>query len=141
MDNCNWSRQISREYCEECQATVDVKDAKQRGCCIISLWLRNFLKSSYSIRTLRSWSKKIPALGIHVIKAYTVFQQYLCIIFKDMSILLSAIFIFHGLIFLLVAETSEQHKYLVIITIFPNIGFMVLKTTGLNPVFQHKNQF
>ena len=93
------------------------------------------------MRTLHSWSKKIPALGIHVIKAYTEFQQYLCIIFEDMSILLSAIFIFHGLILLLVAETSEQHRYLVIIIIILNIGFMVLKTTGLNPVFQRKNPF
>ena len=56
-----------------------------------------------------------------------------------MSILLSAIFIFHGLILLLEAETSEQHKYLVIIIIIPNIGVMVLKTTGLNPVFQRKD--
>ena len=78
------------------------------------LWLRNFLKSSYSIRTLRSWSKKIPALGIHVIKAYTEFQQYLCIIFEDMSFLLSAIFIFHGLILLLEAETSKQHSKMLI---------------------------
>ena len=30
------------------------------------LWLRNYLKSSYSMRTLRSWSKKNPALGIHM---------------------------------------------------------------------------
>ena len=105
------------------------------------LWLRKFLSSSYSIRTLRSWSKKIPALGIHVIKAYTEFQQYLCIIFEDMSILLSAIFIFHGLILLLEAETSEQHRCLVIMIIILNIWFMVLKTTGLNPVFQRKNQF
>ena len=89
----------------------------ERGCCIISLWLRNFLKSSYSIRTLRSWSKKIPALGIHVIKAYTEFQQYPCIIFEDMSILLSAIFIFHSLILLLVTEISEQPRY-----IFANIS-------------------
>ena len=40
-----------------------------------------------------------------------------------MSILLSAIFIFHGLILLLVAETSEQHRYLVILIIILNIGF------------------
>ena len=60
---------------------------------------------------------------------------------KDTNILLSAIFIFRGLILLLVAETSEQHKYLVIIIIIPNIGVMVLKMTGLNPVFQCKNQF
>ena len=113
----------------------------EMGCWIISLWLRNFCTSSYSMRTLHSWSKKIPALGIHVIKAYTKFQQYPCIIFEDMSILLSAIFIFHGLILLLVAETSEQHRYLVIIIIILNIGFMVLKTTGLNPVFQRKNPF
>ena len=105
------------------------------------LWLRNSLKSSYSMRTLRSWSKKIPALGIHVIKAYTEFQQYLCIIFEDMSFLLSAIFIFHGLILLLEAETSEQHRCLVIMIIIPNIWFIVLKTTGLNPVFQRKNPF
>ena len=58
-----------------------------------------------------------------------------------MSILLSAIFIFHGLILLLVAETSEQHRYLVIIIIILNIGFMVLKKTELNPVFQRKNPF
>merc|ERR1712081_25925 len=89
----------------------------ERGCCIISLWLQNFLKSSYSIRTLCSWSKKIPALGIHVIKAYTEFQQYPCIIFEDMSILLSAIFIFHSLILLLVTEISEQPRY-----IFANIS-------------------
>ena len=69
------------------------------------------------MRTLRSWSKKIPALGIHVIKAYTEFQQYPCIIFEDMSILLSAIFIFHSLILLLVTEISEQPRY-----IFANIS-------------------
>ena len=69
------------------------------------------------MRTLRSWSKKIPALGIHVIKAYTEFQQYLCIIFEDMSILLSAIFIFHSLILLFVTEISEQPRY-----IFANIS-------------------
>ena len=103
------------------------------------LWLRNFLKSSYSIRTLRSWSNKIAVLGIHVIEAYTEFQQYLCIIFEDMSILLSAIFIFHGLILLLEAETSEQHRCLVIMIIILNIWFMVLKTTCLNPVFQYRN--
>ena len=105
------------------------------------LWLQNFLKLSYSIRTLRSWSKKIPALAIHVIKAYTEFQQYLCIIFEDMSFLLSAIFIFHGLILLLEAETYEQHRCLLTMIIIPNIWFMVLKTTGLNPGFQHKNWF
>ena len=55
-----------------------------------------------------------------------------------MSILLSAIFIFQGLILLLVAETPEQHRYLVILIIIPNIWFMVLKTTGLNQVFQRK---
>ena len=60
--------------------------------------------------------QKNPALGIHVIKAYTEFQQYLCIIFEDMSILLSAIFIFHNLILLLVTEISEQPRY-----IFANI--------------------
>ena len=56
---------------------------QQRGYCIMSLWLRNILKLSYSVRTLRSWSKKIPALGIHVIKAYTEFQQYPCIISEE----------------------------------------------------------
>ena len=58
-----------------------------------------------------------------------------------MNMLLSAIFIFRGLILLVVAETSEQHKYLVLIIIIRIIGFMVLKTTGLNPVFRRKNQF
>ena len=58
-----------------------------------------------------------------------------------MSILLSAIFIFHGLILLLETETSEQHRCLVIIVIIPNIWFMVFKMTGFNPVFQHENQF
>ena len=54
-----------------------------------------------------------------MIEAYTKFQQYPCIIFEDMSILLRAIFIFHGLILLLVAEISEQPTY-----IFANIlGF------------------
>ena len=28
-------------------------------------------RKSYSMRTLHSWSKKIPTLGIHVIEAYT----------------------------------------------------------------------
>ena len=51
-------------------------------------------------------SKKNPALGIHVIEAYTEFQQCLCITFEDMNIFLSAIFIFGGLILLLVADTS-----------------------------------
>ena len=46
--------------------------------------------------------QKNPALGIHVIKAYTEFQQYPCIIFEDMSILLSPIFILCVLILLLV---------------------------------------
>ena len=32
-----------------------------------------------------------------MIKTYTEFQQYPCIIFEDMNILLSAIFIFRGL--------------------------------------------
>ena len=59
----------------------------------------------------------MPALGIHVIKAYTEFQQYLCIIFEDMSILLSTIFIFHGLILLPVAEISEKPRY-----VFANIS-------------------
>ena len=69
----------------------------QRGCCcIMSLWLRNFCTSSYSIRTLHSWSKKFPALGIHVIVAYTECQQCPCITFDNMNILLSAIFIFYG---------------------------------------------
>ena len=89
----------------------------QRGCCIMSLWLQNFCPSSYSMRTLHSWSKKIPGLGIRVIKAYTDFQQYPCIIFEDMSILLSAIFIFCGPILLLVTEISEQPRY-----IFANIS-------------------
>ena len=78
---------------------------------------------------------------MHVIEAYTEFQQYLCIIFEDMSTLLSALFIFCSLISLLEAETSEQHRCLVIMIIIPNIGFMVHKTTGLNPVFQRKNTF
>ena len=50
---------------------------------------------------------------IYVIKAYTKFQQCWCITFDDMNIFLRAIFIFRGLILLLVAETSEQHRYLV----------------------------
>ena len=54
---------------------------------------------------------------MHVIKAYTEFQQYPCIIFEDISILLSAIFIFCGLILLLVTEISEQPRY-----IFANIS-------------------
>ena len=58
-----------------------------------------------------------------------------------MNIFLSDIFIFRGLILLLVAETSEQHRYLVMIKIITNIGFMVLKTTGLNPGFQRQNWF
>ena len=74
----------------------------------MSLWLHVLFHED-----IAQLEQKIPALGIHVIKAYTEFQQYLCIIFEDMSILLSAIFIFHGLILLLVAETSEQHRYLV----------------------------
>ena len=69
------------------------------------------------MRTLHSWSKKIQALGIHVFKAYTEFQKYPCIISEDMSILLSAIFIFCGLILLLVTEISEQPRY-----IFANIS-------------------
>ena len=85
--------------------------------------------------------QKNPALCIQVIKAYTKFQQCRCINFEDMNIFLSTIFIFRGLILLLVAETSEQHRYLVMMIIIPNIGFMVLKTTDLNPVFQCKNQF
>ena len=79
------------------------------------LWLRNFCTSSYSMRTMHSWSKKNPALGIHVIEAYTEFQQCPFFTFEDMNILLSAIFIFRGLILLLVAETFEEHKYLIII--------------------------
>ena len=77
--------------------------------------------------------KKNPVLGRHVIQAYTKSQQYRCITFEDMNIFLSAIFIFRGLILLLVAETSEQHRYLVIIITIPIVGFMLLKTTGLNP--------
>ena len=128
---------LSPLWLYKCQTWTTTK----RGCCIMSLWLRKFCRSSYSMRTLHSWSKKNLALGIHVVKAYTEFQQYLCIIFEDMSILLSAIFIFHGLILLLEAETSEQHRCLVIMIIIPNICFMVLETTGLNPVFQRKNPF
>ena len=89
------------------------------ACCIMSHWVQNLCRSFYSMRRINRGSWKNPAL--------------------DMSILLSAILIFHGLILLLAAETSEQHRYLVIIIIFPNIGFMVLKTTGLNSVFQCKN--
>ena len=59
---------------------------------------------------------KYPALGMHVIKAYTKFQQCWCITFEDMNFFLSAIFIFRGLMLLLVAEVSEQHRY-----IFANI--------------------
>ena len=55
--------------------------------------------------------------AIGVIKAYTEFQQYSCIIFEDISILLSVIFIFHGLFLLLVTEISEQPRY-----IFANIS-------------------
>ena len=52
-----------------------------------------------------------------MIKAYTKFQQYRCITFEDMNNFLRAIFIFHGLILLLVAEISEQPRY-----IFANIS-------------------
>ena len=46
--------------------------------------------------SLKSWnsSKGLPVLGIHVISAYTKFQQCRCITFVDMNIFLSAIFIF-----------------------------------------------
>ena len=50
---------------------------------------------------------KNPTLGMHVIRAYAKFQQCQCITFEDVNIFLSAIFIFCGLILLLVAEISE----------------------------------
>ena len=55
-----------------------------------------------------------------------------------MNIFQNAILIFRGLSLLHLAETSEQHRYLVIIVI---ILIKEFKTTGLNPVFQHKNRF
>ena len=45
-----------------------------------------------------------------VIYAYTEFQQCRGITFEDMNIFLSAIFNFLGLFFLLLAETTEQHR-------------------------------
>ena len=92
----------------------------QRGCCIRSSLATKLLHvvlflfhEDNSQREL----KKI-ALGLHVIEAYTEFQQCPCISFEDMNILLRAIFIFHGLILLLVRETSEQYRYHVITKFF-----------------------
>ena len=67
-----------------------------------------------------------------MIKAYTKFQQYPGIIFEDLSILLSVIFIFRGLILLLVAEIYEQPRY-----IFANISG--LGEYFSNPIFTLKH--
>ena len=114
----------------------------KRGCCIRSPLATKLLHVVlfHEDNTQRELTKN-PAIGIHVTEAYTEFQQCPFITFEDMNILLSAIFLFRGLILLLAAETSEQHRYLLTIIIILIIWFLVLKTTGLNPVFQHKNQF
>ena len=76
------------------------------------LWLRKLFHED-----ITQLEQKNSSPCVHVIEAYTEFQQYPCIIFEDMSILLSAIFIFHSLILLLVTEISEQPRY-----IFANIS-------------------
>ena len=68
-----------------------------------------------------------------MIKAYSEFQQCWCITLKDMNIFLSAIFIFLGLILLLVAETSEQHRYLVIIIIYSDYRVHGTQNDQLEP--------
>ena len=50
------------------------------------------------MRTSQSRIEKNPAHAIHVIKASTEFLQCWCIIFEDMNIFLSAIFILRSLI-------------------------------------------
>ena len=99
----------------------------KRGCCIRSPLATKLLHVVlfHEDNTQRELTKN-PAIGIHVTEAYTEFQQCPFITFEDMNILLSA-----------TSNKIPCNNNIII----PNIGFMVLKTTDLNRVFQRKNQF